>query len=338
MVSCVPALPAPARGRPFCPLATGRPIAVSACTMERLDVLNGNELESPLQQCPHSDWHQRFAFPLSASVEKKIKALIVDDEAPARRSLKHRLGRSGCVDVIAEARDGREAVGKIRALAPDAVFLDIQMPGMSGFDVIRELRNEVLPSIIFVTALDEPAVRAFEANAIDYLLKPVKDDRLERALAKLRVQQSQRKRQAQRNKLLKVLSDLTGGPLERRSEAEEQGAESIQRKEPARLAIRDGGHTTWVKQEDIDWIDAAGDYMCVHAGGMTHIMRMTMKRLEAELDPDHLHRIHRSTIINVKRVKNMRSHINGEYFLTLDSGHTVKLSRSYRHKLRHLLP
>ena len=272
----------------------------------------------------------------NCTIPEMLEALIVDDEALARRGLNHRLKSIAGVHVAGEARNGREAVRKIRETKPDLVFLDIQMPGMNGFDVIRELQSDDLPAILFVTAYDEFAIDAFEVNAVDYLLKPIDDQRLRQALEKVRNRLGRRRAQAQKKMLLKLVGDITGKPVASIAELKKQGIDGMKQKELKKLAIRDAGKTTWVKQEDIDWVDAAGDYMCVHALGETHIMRKTMKELENELDADFLQRIHRSTIVNVRRVKSMQSHINGEYFLTLDSGHTVKLSRTYKDKLQYL--
>jgi len=263
-----------------------------------------------------------------------LNTLIVDDEALARRGLKHRLQSASDVHVIGEARNGREAVEMIRKHAPDLVFLDIQMPGMDGFDVVRALEPDEMPAIVFVTAFDEFAIKAFDANAVDYILKPIEDDRLKSALDRVRKRSTDKRASKDRKSLLRLVSELAGEPI---SSVEELGVKKFGKilKEPSRLAIKDAGKTTWVDQQDIEWIDAAGDYMCVHVDGETHIMRKTMKQLEKELDPTILQRVHRSTIVNVGRVKQMQSHINGEYFLTLQSGHTIKLSRTYKDKLKH---
>jgi len=276
-------------------------------------------------------------IPLNDAATRTLDALIVDDEALARRGLRHRLNQRDGINIIGEARNGREAVDKIRSDGPDIVFLDIQMPGMNGFEVIRELHADDLPAILFVTAYDEYAIDAFEVNAVDYLLKPIDDDRLDQALGKVRARLGRHRAQSQKNLLLRLLGELTGRPIAQVEDFEDglAGGE-LKPKELPKLAIRDGGKTTWVRQEDIEWVDAAGDYMCVHADGETHIMRKTMKELEGELEADFLQRIHRSTIVNVKRVTAMQSHINGEYFLTLEGGHTVKLSRSYKDKLKYL--
>jgi two-component system LytT family response regulator len=238
------------------------------------------------------------------------------------------------VHVVGEARNGREALDLIRKHAPDLVFLDIQMPGMDGFDVLRALDPDSLPAIVFVTACDEFAIKAFEANAVDYILKPIENERLADALGRVRNRQSARRARRDRQSLLKLVSEIAGEPI---GSVEAIGDKDLERlkKKPARLAIRDAGKTTWLDQEDIEWIDAAGDYMCVHARGQTHIMRKTMKQLENELDPNLLQRVHRSAIVNVKQVREMQSHINGEYFLTLKCGHTLKLSRTYKDKLKH---
>jgi two-component system, LytTR family, response regulator len=264
-----------------------------------------------------------------------IRALIVDDEALARRGLKHRLNGLADIEVVGEAKNGREAVRKTRELNPDLLFLDIQLPGMDGFDVIMELGKEAPPAILFVTAYDEFAIKAFEVSAVDYLLKPIEDERLSEALSRVRKLLKRQRAHTQTNMLLKLVSEITGEKV-RSLDQLASGVGELKRKESPKLAIRDGGKTTWVRQEDIEWIDAAGDYMCVHALGETHIMRKTMKELEKELNGDFLHRIHRSTIVNIHHVKEMQSHINGEYFLTLNCGHTVKLSRTYKNKLRHL--
>ena len=271
---------------------------------------------------------------LNTAMTHLLKTIIVDDEALARRGLKLRLSGRDDVEVIAEARNGHEALDLIREYEPDLVFLDIQMPGMDGFDVLRELSAEDMPAIVFVTAFNDYAIKAFEANALDYLLKPIEDSRLFEALDRVTENLDQRQALKHKDSLLQLVGDITGEPVGSMEELSTRDVESMKKKEIPKLEIKDGNRTTWVPQNEIEWIDAAGDYMCVHAGGETHIMRMTMKKLEASLDPDFLHRIHRSTIVNIHQVKEMRAHINGEYFLTLNGGHTVKLSRTYKDKLK----
>jgi len=268
-------------------------------------------------------------------MEAILKTIIVDDESLARRGLKHRLRDKPGLEIIAEAGNGREALKLILDHDPDLVFLDIQMPGMDGFDVLRALPEGRMPAIVFVTAFDEYAIKAFEAHALDYLLKPIEDERLTEALERVREQHERKKALEHKKSLLELVSQISGQQVRSMRELKARGVDRLKKKETPKLAIRDGGRTTWVKQEDIEWIDAAGDYMCVHADGETFIMRMTMKKLEDQLDSAILQRVHRSTIVNVNCVRQMQAHINGEYFLTLNSGHTVKLSRSYKDKLRH---
>ena len=258
----------------------------------------------------------------------------MDDESLARRGLAHRLKNIADIEIVGEARNGREALQLIREMKPDLVFLDIQMPGIGGFEVVQQLDIETMPVILFLTAYDEYAVRAFEVNALDYILKPIDEERLLQVLEKVRTNLSQKRALKQKRQILKIVSDISGHTISSLEELENEDIADIVPREPARLAIRDGGRTTWVNQDDIEWIDAAGDYMCVQALGVTYIMRTTMKELESELDENILQRIHRSTIVNVKHVREMESHINGEYFLTLASGHRVKLSRTYKDKLK----
>ena len=266
--------------------------------------------------------------------EKILKTLIVDDESLARRGLSHRLKKFADIEIVGEAQNGREALKLISELKPDLVFLDIQMPGINGFEVVRQLDADTMPVILFLTAYDEYAVQAFEVNALDYILKPIDEDRLHQVLEKVKTNLDQKSALEHKKLLLKLASDISGETISSLDELEDRNAEELISNEPSRLAIRDSGRTTWVDQKDIEWIDAAGDYMCVHSGGVTHIMRKTMKELEKELDERILQRIHRSTIVNIKQVREMESHINGEYFLTLETGHRVKLSRTYKNKLK----
>lgn len=274
---------------------------------------------------------------LDREMGQSLRTIIVDDEALARRGLKHRLNRIGDIDIVAEARNGREAISLIEEHEPDLVFLDIQMPGLDGFDVIRNLPEKRLPVVVFVTAFDEYALKAFEANALDYLLKPIEDERLTEALQRVRDNLDLKRALKHKKSLLKLVGQITGEPVGSMRELKSKGVDGLKKKETPKLAIKDGGKTTWVPQEDIEWIDAAGDYMCVHAGGEIHIMRTTMKKLEDQLDPEILQRIHRSTIVNVNEIKELQAHINGEYFLTLKCGHTIKMSRTYKDKLRYFV-
>lgn len=263
-----------------------------------------------------------------------LRTVIVDDEPLARRGLRLRLAGESDIEIVAECGNGEEAIRTLTAQKPDLVFLDVQMPGVDGFGVLRRLPLSSLPMVVFVTAYDHYAIGAFEANAVDYLLKPVEDARLRQALFRIREQAGARAAAEQRDQLLNLLGSVTGHPELSLEQALAEGATLADPRKPVRLAIRDGGRTVLVEEADIDWIDAAGDYMCIHVGGATHILRGTLRDLETSLDPDRFARIHRSTMVNVARVRELRPHINGEYFLTLEGGHEVKLSRSYRDQLR----
>ncbi|MEM1261136.1 MAG: LytTR family DNA-binding domain-containing protein [Pseudomonadota bacterium] len=256
-----------------------------------------------------------------------LRAVIVDDELLARRGLEIRLAEHDDVDIVASCRNGREALAAIDKENPDVLFLDIQMPGMDGFDVMAELVGPDVPHVVFVTAFDHFAVQAFEANAIDYLLKPIGDDRLHDALDKVRSAQSAQQVTDQRDRLLEVVAGLRGHPLSLDEALEDEPSGP---RYTSRLAIRDGGQTTCVDVQDIEWIDAARDYMCIHANGKTHVLRGTMKNLEEKLDPNRFIRIHRSTIVNRDRVIALKPHRNGECFVSLDCGREFKLSRKYK--------
>ena len=265
-----------------------------------------------------------------------LKVIIVDDEPLARRGLRLRLENLGGVEVIAECGNGREAKEQILGLKPDVAFLDIQMPGVTGLELVQLLPEEEIPQIVFVTAYDQYAVEAFEVNAVDYVLKPIEEDRLSRALQRVREKLGSENIAAQREQLLEAVADLTQetpAVLEEKLAAGELGNSRY----PEKIAIKDSGKITLVPAREIDWIDAAGDYMCVHANGETHVMRITMKELEQQLDPKVFQRIHRSTIVNLKRVREICAHINGEYHLVLNNGERLKMSRSYKNKVQHFI-
>ena len=263
-----------------------------------------------------------------------LKALIVDDEELARRGLEIRLQKFPDIEICAQSRNGREALEAVKEHAPDIMFLDVQMPGMDGFDVLRNLSTSNMPSVIFVTAYDEFALKAFDANALDYLLKPINDERLAEALERARNDREEKQADEHRSKLLKFVCDLTGQEMS--LEAALTAASGDGQSYPKRIAIRDGAQTTCVDVEAIDWIDAAGDYMCVHAEGNTHVLRGTMKHLEELLNPETFIRVHRSAIVNRHRVKSMRPHRNGEYFLSLGGNTELKLSRKYKSNIERI--
>jgi len=260
-----------------------------------------------------------------------IRTLIVDDEPLARRGLELRLQHQADIDIVGEAANGREAFKAISTLKPDLMFLDVQMPGLDGFGLLRAVPATLMPLTVFVTAYDQYALAAFAASALDYLLKPVEDARLEQALARAREELAKRAASDQCERLLKLLANLSQKP---ESQLDELLAQDTPKQANGKLAIRDGQRIVRVDIDSIQWVDAAGDYMCIHAGEDTHVLRATMRDLEQRLDPRRFQRVHRSTIVNLTRVKEMRPHLNGEYFLVLDTGHELKLSRSYKDKVR----
>ncbi len=263
-----------------------------------------------------------------------IRTIIVDDEQLARRGLEIRLQNEDDVEIVAQCANGREALAAVREHKPELMFLDIQMPGLTGFDILKSLAGPDMPMIVFVTAYDQYAIKAFEAHAVDYLLKPIEEERLSEALDNVRKQWEQRSEVDHRVQLMNLVVELTGDDTVTMEEVLEFGLDAVGQKYLKKIPIKEGKKTTCVMTEDIDWIDAAGDYMCVHANGLTHILRGTMKMLEDGLDPRIFQRIHRSTIVNVNCVKSLRSHMNGEYFLTLKNGFEVKLSRHYKDKVK----
>lgn len=263
----------------------------------------------------------------------KVSTLIVDDEVLSRRGIEIRLRELPDFEIVAQCANGREALAAICGLKPDLVFLDIQMPGMSGFEVLARLPQESLPLVVFVTAYDQYAIRAFEARAIDYLLKPIDEVRFAEAVTRVREHLQARTAARQRDRLMEVIAEITGCGELVLDELLEHGRKALGGGRPEVLPIRQGRETLRVPVASIQWIDAAGDYMCIHAAGETHILRGTMKELEDVLDPGLFQRVHRSTIVNLRLVRSLRAHMNGEYFLTLEGGHELKLSRTYRDKI-----
>jgi two-component system LytT family response regulator len=271
-----------------------------------------------------------------------IRTLIVDDEPLARRGLELRLRDAADIRIVRQCANGREALAAIAEEAPDLMFLDIQMPGMSGLELVAHVPQESMPMVVFVTAYDRYAIDAFEAHALDYLLKPVDDARLTVALDRVRAQWQQRQAVAQREQLMALLAEVKGNGeiaiAPAATGAADSGASAGSTPRYATLLpIRSGRETLRLDVATIDWIDAAGDYMCLHADGQTHVLRATMKELEEMLDPQVFQRVHRSTIVNLARVRSLRPHLNGECFLKLQSGQEVKLSRSFRDKVELLL-
>jgi two-component system LytT family response regulator len=269
----------------------------------------------------------------------RISVIIVDDEPLARKGLSLRLAEFENIDIVGECKNGIEAVTLIPQVRPDLVFLDIQMPGLNGFQVINKLQElkQPIPLIVFVTAFDSYAIKAFDIHALDYVLKPVDERRLKDAIDKVLLTLEQKQQDGHNQKLARLVADFTGDDCEDILRKLASGESITSNLYPDILAIKDGSEVTRVAINDIQWIDAAGDYMCVHATDQTHIMRRTMKELEQELDPRKFIRAHRSAIVNIKFVQKMISHISGEYHLILNNGTELKVSRSYRDRVKEMV-
>lgn len=261
-----------------------------------------------------------------------LRAILVDDEPLARRGLELRLRALGGVELLAQCGNGDEALSALREHEPDLMFLDIQMPGRDGFQTLEAIPTSLMPMVVFVTAFDHHAIRAFEAAALDYLLKPIDEARLAEALARARRQLEEREAEEHRSRLLRLLGEVSGRPGLTLEQALAGEAGELAPRADERIAIRDGQRLVRVDPASIRWVDAAGDYMCIHTDAETFVLRATMRQIEGMLDAGRFQRIHRSSIVNVERVRELRAHINGEYFLKLDCGHELKLSRSYRDK------
>jgi two-component system LytT family response regulator len=266
-------------------------------------------------------------------LNRKIRALIVDDELLAREALQVMLSGDPEIEVIAECRNGKEAVTAIREQTPDVVFLDIQMPEMDGFQVIAEVGAERMPVTVFVTAYDKHALRAFEAHALDYLLKPFDHDRFDTALQRVKTFVRQQKLGEISESLLAVLKDLKPKSNKLPSETNKDS-----HKEPIdRVIIKSGGRIYFLKVEEIDWVEASGDYLSLHSTGRSHLIRETMGNFHARLNPRKFLRIHRSTIVNIERIKDIQPLFKGEYIISLTSGKRLTASRGYRHEIQALL-
>lgn len=264
-----------------------------------------------------------------------LSTIIVDDEHLARRGLMVRLQQLPEVDVVAECANGQEALAAVAQHNPDLVFLDIQMPGMDGFEVVEQLQGDSMPMVIFVTAYNEYAVDAFKIHAIDYVLKPVDDDRLHEAVQRAATHREQISDTAGKEKLVKLIMSMTGESAAGvEALVESDGADEGW---PERITVKDGSDIQFIRVADITWVDAAGDYMCIHAAGETHIMRITMKQLEAMLNPAQFLRVHRSTIVNGRVITGAQTLSNGEYLLNLEGGSQLKVSRSYKDRIRQFL-
>jgi two-component system, LytTR family, response regulator len=247
-----------------------------------------------------------------------VRVLIVDDQPLARRGVIARLKRFNDMEIVGDCEDGPSAVTKILELLPDLVFLDVQMPGMDGFEVLRALPRENLPSIIFLTAHEQHALRAFEVHALDYLLKPIDDERFAVAIQRARRFVDSRSKAEFDERILRLLDDNAN-------------------KYASRFAVRTGSRIQVVFAEDIEWVGTAGNYTELHSGGKAHLLRETMNTLEERLDPAQFIRVHRSRIVRLKCVRELRAIGNREYIVKLSDGSEHRASRSYADQLERWL-
>ncbi len=250
----------------------------------------------------------------------KIRTLLVDDEALARERLRTLLAGEADLEIIGECADGAEAIEALERDAPDLVFLDVQMPELDGFEVLATARPPRPPVVIFTTAYSEHALRAFEVHALDYLLKPFDSDRLRLALHRAREHLRLARVEALNEKLNALLAEMRPAPPR-----------------ADRLVVKTGGRVMLIRTADVDWIESADNYVTLHVGPESHMLRETMASLEARLDPRHFLRISRSTIVNLDRIKELQPMFHGDYAVILRNGTRLSLSRSFRDKLQHLL-
>jgi two-component system LytT family response regulator len=250
----------------------------------------------------------------------KIRTLIVDDELLARKLIRKLLESGPEFEIVGECADGRETVSAIRKISPDLIFLDVQMPELGGFEVLNRLDPAQMPVIVFVTAYDKFALKAFEAHALDYLLKPLDEERFSQTLERVKTYLSGRQNGAAQNRLLNLINELAPQP-----------------KTISRLAVKSGGRVVFLKVEEIDWIEAAGNYLELHVGKECHLLRGRLSELEKKLNSEQFFRIHRSTIVHLDRVKEFQPLFKGEGVVVMKDGSRLAASRSCSQKLQEFL-
>jgi two-component system, LytTR family, response regulator len=255
-----------------------------------------------------------------------IRTLIVDDEELARRGLRSLLRHAEDVEILGECRTGREAIEAIRRFEPDLVFLDVQMPGKNGFDVIAEIDEEKCPYVIFVTAFDKFALRAFDVHALDYLLKPLNEERLKAALARARATLASTRDESLISRFVQIASELRSAQ-----------PDSPQLSAIDRLPVRDSGKVTAVRVADIDWVEASHNYVLLHVGEKSLILREPIASVEVRLAMSGFVRIHRSALVNVDRVRELRTRSKGEFDVVLHNGQQLKMTRNYRSAVERLV-
>jgi two-component system LytT family response regulator len=263
-------------------------------------------------------------------MSQTIRTVVVDDEPLARRGLRVRLERESDIEVIGEAEDGQTAVDAILAHRPDLVFLDVQMPGFDGFDVVTRTAGAHLPSIVFVTAFDQYAIRAFGIHALDYLLKPITHRRFQEALQRVRAERAREAKAESADRLSALLDARTAHIA---GAAGDASASAPAAAYATRLTVRDGERFLLLRTQEVDWIEAAANYLHLHVGARTYEVRATMQDFEQKLDPRQFARIHRSSIVNLDRVAAINPDWHGDFAVVLTTGATLRLSRRYRDRV-----
>ena len=268
-------------------------------------------------------------------MNSRIRTVIVDDEPLALNLISSFLQRYENIEIVASCNNGNQAIDAVRKHQPDLMFLDIQMPGMDGFDVIKRLQAELTPVVVFVTAYQQYAVEAFDINAVDYILKPLDEDLLKRAIERSQERLKIRELGEQsKSKLIDAIEHITHSTGQEPSDRSLNN-EPVQKNQ--KIVVKDRNSITLIDQEDIDWIDAAGDYMCIHVDDTIHIMRSTLKKLLSQLNQDIFKRVHRSTIVNMNRIQKIIPHTKGECFLVIKENEKIKVSRNYRTVVKDML-
>lgn len=270
---------------------------------------------------------------LDNQLMQKLRTIIVDDEPLALELLRSYLSNSIDIEIVAECRNGRDAVAAAIKHRPELLFLDIQMPGINGFEVVKALQSDLMPMVVFVTAFDKYAVDAFDLHAVDYILKPLDKARVERATERAIDRLKLGKNQSFKTPLIGAIDAISDRLAQKHDPKVET---NVTRSMSRKLLIRDSGVVRVIPFDDIDWVDAAGDYMCVHALGETHIVRSTLIELMGKLDTSLFVRIHRSTIVNIERVVSVSPLQKGGSTLQLSGGEELKVSRNYREAIRNL--
>lgn len=259
----------------------------------------------------------------------KIRAIIVDDELHAREGIRIRLQEYPEVEVVRECSSGAEAVSAINEISPDLLFLDIQMPEMNGFEVLQRISVSPPPIVVFVTAYDKYAVKAFEVHALDYLLKPIGEERFRETLSIVLSQVSQRNIEAYARNLKQMVNEYVSVAGED-DDIAGYGYRENQSKYLDRLVIKSRDRISMLPVVEINWIESAGDYVYVHTDSSKHIIRQTLRALESKIDPAKFVRIHRSTIVNIEKIRSLRPNDHGDFEVYLHTGEHLKLSRSFR--------